>query len=183
MLCLVVGVIGPVEEAVGGEMLAALFVNQRKKSLGKCNHIFLLLSQVFDISDLTEQIVVHPDPPERIGGDIVHPKLDGGIVSGQIKRLANYILISEYREDSLHLCVHITDPNEAVTLDSVPKILLHIEVNGISGGLPDLIKSFVGAFEIALVFKVAEIEENAGFVPFLGEGNILYLQLCDAYIV
>ena len=71
--------------------------------------------------------------------------------------------------------MHISDPNQTVALDSVPEILLHIEVNGICGGLPDFVKPFIGALKAALVFKVTEIE--AALCAVEGDACLLILKL------
>ena len=85
------------------------------------------------------------------------------------------IMIAEYAEDGLNLGVHITDPNKTVSLDTVPKVFLHIKMNGICGYLPDLIQSFVRALKATLVFQVSVAEYALDAVE--GDRSILILKL------
>ena len=54
-----------------------------------------------------------------------------------------------------YLGVHIAHPNQTVALDSVPQILLHIEMYGAGSRLPNLIQTLVVALECAAIFQVA----------------------------
>ena len=55
--------------------------------------------------------------------------------------------------------MHVTNPDQTVTLDSVPKVFLHVEVDGVGTCLPDLVEAIIVALE----------RTKIGNVPVLGD--------------
>ena len=56
--------------------------------------------------------------------------------------------------------MHVPDPDQPVTLDAVPQVVLHAQMHGIGPRLPDLVQALVAALERAQIRKV----------PLLGNG-------------
>ena len=71
------------------------------------------------------------NPPHGVAWEAVHPSGRGRDVPRQIQAFRNDGNVAEYRADRRHFEVHIANPDEPVTLDSVPEIFLYVEVYGI----------------------------------------------------
>ena len=64
--------------------------------------------------------------------------------------------------------MHVSDPDKAVPLDPVPDVVLHVEVDGVGAGLPDLVEPFVIALEASEIGYVPV----AGDCPYRHDGHI-----------
>ena len=51
--------------------------------------------------------------------------------------------------------MHIADPHQAVTLDAVPNIILHVQLHSIGTHAPDLVQALIAAFKMAHMGQIA----------------------------
>ena len=143
---LVVG--GPVDEAaVGIGFLVILYILHHR--MQERRHVLLLFLQVGFVSIPLIQMVLQDDPPERIGADAVHPVRGGRLVPNIVQALADDLLVAEHRIHGDDLGMHVPDPDQPVTLDAVPQVVLHAQMHGIGPRLPDLVQALVAALERA----------------------------------
>ena len=56
-------------------------------------------------------------------------------------------MVAEHRSYGHDFRMHVADPYEAVPLDAVPEIVLHVEVDGVGSGFPDLVDPFIVTLE------------------------------------
>ena len=74
--------------------------------------------------------------------------------------------------------MHIAHPDQPVALDTIPQILLHIEVDRVGSGLPDLVQPFVVATERTPVGNVPEGRNGPHLLQVQFDG---ILQQVDTY--
>ena len=85
------------------------------------------------------QLFMNEHPPHRIAGDAVHPFGDGRDIAGEVERARNNIIEAKHGVYRADLGVHVADPDEAVALDAIPQVFLHVEMNRVSADLPDAV--------------------------------------------
>ena len=64
--------------------------------------------------------------------------------------------------DGHHLGVHIAHPHQAVALDAVPQVLLHIDVGGVGGGVPDAGQLLVATLARAAIIQIQIVSMVSG---------------------
>ena len=85
-----------------------------------------------------------------------------GVTSRVKSRLLRHDVVkAEHAVDHADFRVHVAQPDEAVALDAVPEVILHVEVHGVGAGLPDLVEPLVGALERADIRNVAQGQDRA----------------------
>ena len=52
--------------------------------------------------------------------------------------------------------MHVTDPNEAVSLHAIPQVFLHVQVHGVGTCLPDAVQPLVVRAEAASVGNIPQ---------------------------
>jgi len=72
--------------------------------------------------------------------------------------------------------MHITYPNQTVTLDTIPEVFLHIKMDRIGAGLPYIIDIIIIAFKAA---EISEIPENGNGIDFLNAGCTVFAKEID----
>ena len=143
----------PVDEASVGIGLAVI-LNILHYRMQELRHVFLLLLQVGLVSIPLIQVMLQDNPPKRIGADAVHPVRRGGLVPHIVQAPTDDLLVAEDRIHGNHLRMHVADPDQPVTLDAVPQVVLHAQMHGIGPRLPDLVQTLVITFERTQIRKV-----------------------------
>ena len=151
---------GPVQETALGEGLAAVLVHEGGQQGQQAPEVVSLLLQVGLVTEGAVPIAVDQEPPDGVGRDAVHPRAHGGLIADHVQGAGDDLVVAEGGQDGVDLGVHITDPDQTVALDAVPQVLLHIDVGGVGGGVPDAGQLLVGAFEGALVVQIQIVEHT-----------------------
>ena len=71
---------------------------------------------------------------------------------------------AEDGRDGGYFGVKVAHPNQAVAFDAVPEIVLHVQVDGVGAGVPDLVQTRVAAPERSQVGQVA-VDEAGIYLP------------------
>ena len=108
-------------------------------------------------------VTLDQQPPDRIGADTIHPSGKRRYITDQVKALWNDFVITENSIYGHHFRMHITQPDQTVTLNTIPKIFLHIQMNRIRTGLPDFIQPFVATPERTFVRYITEGRNSTDF--------------------
>ena len=106
-------------------------------------------------------VLLDEHPPHRVGADAVHPLGGRRDVADEVEAARHDLVEAEDGVDRADLRVHVAEPDEAVALDAVPEVFLHVEVHGVGAGLPDAVEAFVVAPERADVGQVADLQHRA----------------------
>ena len=108
------------------ELLRTVLTDICAEQTQQLGHVSALLAEIIAVARIHVPVVLEQQPPYRIGGYTVHPCADRSLVTHKIHRAHNDILRAENRENGHDLGLHIAYPYKAVTLYTVPQILLHI---------------------------------------------------------
>ncbi len=152
---------GPVEKAAFGEGFTVVFVDTGGESFKQRDQIIFLFLEIFEIAGVVVPFAVDQDPPHGVGTDPVHPSGQGCFLADQIETGGNDVIGTEDGEDGHGFGVHIADPDQAIAFDTIPEVVLHVEMDGIGAGLPDLVEAVVIALEGTQVFERAVEEYGA----------------------
>ena len=144
----------PVHEAHLRRRILPVLADVRREHAADLRKAGDLPAQVLAVAKVHEMIVLGDDPPHGVRGDVVHPLARRRVGGDKIQTAANDRLIAEHGLDAGDLRVQIAHPHEAVALDAVPDILLHVEVDGVGGDIPYALEQRVAAMEAAQIGHV-----------------------------
>src|SRR5690554_6314484 len=130
--------------------------------------ITLLVSQIVQITLVQVVVPVDNDPPEGVGGDAIHPSGQWGSIPGKVKTLCDHLVITKDAVDGHHFGVHVTHPDKPVPFDTVPQVILHVQMYGICTCLPYLIESVITRSERSQLGDIA----IPGYCPHRPDGQL-----------
>ena len=116
------------------------------------------------VSKVLIPIVLNNQVPHRISTHPVHPLWKRPLPTSQVHACIETLLVTENGADRACLGMHITQPDQTVALDTIPNILLHIEMHGVGPRHPDLIQPIVRTLERAQVRDIAIAEDSRGLL-------------------
>ena len=118
------------------------FGDQKTEQTGQIVFLFLQVSQV---PLIVIPVALDQQPPDGVTAHPVHPARQRRCIADKIKAFRYHLVISENSVDRHHFRMQITNPDQTVTFDAVPNILLHIQMYRISTSLPNPVQPFVVA--------------------------------------
>ena len=108
---------------------------------------FELISPIDGEYVVQPQVLLDEHPPHRVGADAVHPLGQGGLSADEVEAGGDEVEVAPDGRDGAGFRVHVADPDQAVALDAIPEIVLHVEVDGVGADLPDVVEPLIIAFE------------------------------------
>ena len=165
----------PVQEPELGEALHAVFIHVGHRQLQLGHQEILLLTQIIQVAGVAIPLCLDHDPPQRIAGIAVDPLILRRAVPQEVQRLRHHWIRAKGVLDGHDLGVHVPLPGQPVPLDAVPQVALHVQVDRVGGGFPNLFKQWIAAFKGP---QIGDIPIDEGHVQRLDvDGRIPVLQL------
>ena len=121
----------------------------------QADQIVFLSLQIFQIACVHEIVVLVDDPPGGIRDDAVHVVRQRRVVAEEVQAFRNQARVGEGGENDADFRIQVAEPHETVALDAVVDVVLHVHLDGVDAGLPDLVEQRVAAFEGAAAFQIA----------------------------
>ena len=115
------------------------------KKTEQTGQIVFLFLQVSQVPLIVIPVALDQQPPDGVTAHPVHPARQRRCIADKIKAFRYHLVISENSVDRHHFRMQITNPDQTVTFDAVPNILLHIQMYRISTSLPNPVQPFVVA--------------------------------------
>ena len=133
----------PVEESGSVQHFLAIFIDFGYQMIEQSSHVFLLFLQVLQVTLIEIPVLVNEQPPDGIGTDTIHPVRHRCSIAYQIQTLRNHFVITEHGIYGHQFGMQVAYPHQTVPLHTIPNIFLHIEMNGIGSGHPDIIQTLI----------------------------------------
>ena len=127
-------------------------------------YVCLLFVKVLAVARVDVPVVVGYEPPHGVARQPAHPLVGFEQLFRQVEALVYHVVVSEHGCHGVYLGVYVARPHKAVAFNTVPKVLLHVQVHGVCSGHPDVVKALVAAFERTEVRDVAVFERGAHFL-------------------
>ena len=150
----------PIQETVSIQSFHTVCPNLRDQMTKQSGQIRFLVLQIIQISLIIIPIPLDQQPPNRIRADPVHPSGQWRDITSQIETLRNHLVITEDRVHRHYLGMQIAHPDQTVALDAIPKIFLHIQMNGIGARPPNLIQTLVVTTERAPIRNIPKCRDR-----------------------
>ena len=157
-----VSVAGPIQETAAGHFFHTFFVHAGKQLTQETGQIRLLLLQVVQIAVDAVPVIVDQQPPDGVGADAVHPGTQRCFIADQIQTARHHPVIAENRIDGHCFRMHVADPDQSVAFETVPHVVLHIQLDCVGARLPDLVQAFIIGHEGTQVGQIVEQENGTG---------------------
>ena len=109
--------------------------------------VALLFPEIFEIARGAEIFALADDPPERIAGDVVHRRGQGGVVADEVETAGENFVASVRGDHALEFRIEVAHPDQPVAFDAVEEVVPHAEPDGAPGGFPDLVEPRITALE------------------------------------
>ena len=128
-----------------------------------------MLLQESQVAVVHVPVVVDDEVPHAVGAHSVEPVVGQGILlAGQIQCGIDALVASEDVGNGAGFGVKVAQPDEAVALDAVPNIVLHVQMDGIGAGCPNGVQALVVTLERALIGDVAVAEDGVDLLEVDG---------------
>ena len=88
----------------------------------------------------------------------------GSNVAGRIRAFRHHIIIAKHCADGRSFGMHIPHPYQAIALDAIPQVILHVEVHSVSTRHPYFVQQGITAVERAEVGNIPEHKNGAHFL-------------------
>src|SRR5690606_39851598 len=90
-------------------------------------------------------IVVEDNPPHGIGADTTHPPGQRGYIPSQIQAFWHHFVVTKDCIYCSHLGMEVAHPYQPVSLNTIPKVVLHIKMDRIGSRFPDFVEALITA--------------------------------------
>ena len=141
---------GPVDEIACRKI--SVFVYVFKNLTRQTDDVLFLFCEIFPFARIEYPFVEIDEPPEGVGGNAVDPSGQSRIMCRQRKRAVDLRNVPEDIFGRFHFGCKISDPNETISLDTVPDLVLQAEMTGIRRRVVNTVQSFVIGFEASDIF-------------------------------